>query len=70
MTVRENLDLGAYTRNRQMAQVKLDMDRVFDQFPRLKEREAQSAGTLSGGRTTDACNRQSINGAAPTADAG
>jgi branched-chain amino acid transport system ATP-binding protein len=49
MTVRENLELGAYTRHRHKAQVREDMDRVFVQFPRLKEREAQSAGTLSGG---------------------
>lgn len=49
MTVRENLELGAYTRSRQIAQVKSDMERVFEQFPRLKERGTQSAGTLSGG---------------------
>jgi branched-chain amino acid transport system ATP-binding protein len=49
MTVRENLELGAYTRHGQTAQIKQDMERVFVQFPRLKEREAQSAGTLSGG---------------------
>jgi branched-chain amino acid transport system ATP-binding protein len=49
MTVRENLELGAYTRHRLKAEVKQDMEKVFVQFPRLKEREAQSAGTLSGG---------------------
>src|SRR5580692_3839558 len=49
MTVRENLELGAYTRTGQSAKVKADMEHVFGQFPRLKEREAQSAGTLSGG---------------------
>ena len=49
MTVRENLDLGAYTRHRLKAEVREDMEKVFTQFPRLKEREAQSAGTLSGG---------------------
>ncbi len=49
MTVRENLDLGAYTRSRQKAAVREDMEKIFLQFPRLKEREAQSAGTLSGG---------------------
>ena len=49
MTVRENLELGAYTRHRRPTEVKQDMERVFVQFPRLKEREAQSAGTLSGG---------------------
>jgi branched-chain amino acid transport system ATP-binding protein len=49
MTVRENLDLGAYTRAKHRDQVRSDMERVFELFPRLKEREAQSAGTLSGG---------------------
>ncbi len=48
MTVRENLDLGAYLR-RDKQGVGEDMDRVFDLFPRLKEREKQKAGTMSGG---------------------
>jgi branched-chain amino acid transport system ATP-binding protein len=47
MTVRENLDLGAYRRRDDG--VDEDLDRVFDLFPRLKEREAQKAGTMSGG---------------------
>jgi branched-chain amino acid transport system ATP-binding protein len=47
MTVRENLDLGAYLRRD--ADVNPDRDRVFDLFPRLKEREKQKAGTMSGG---------------------
>jgi branched-chain amino acid transport system ATP-binding protein len=47
MTVRENLDLGAYLRRD--ADVGQDLDRVFDLFPRLKEREKQKAGTMSGG---------------------
>jgi branched-chain amino acid transport system ATP-binding protein len=47
MTVRENLELGAYLRRD--ARVKDDLDRVFDLFPRLKEREKQKAGTMSGG---------------------
>jgi branched-chain amino acid transport system ATP-binding protein len=47
MTVRENLELGAYLRRD--ANVQGDMDRVFDLFPRLKEREKQKAGTMSGG---------------------
>jgi len=47
MTVRENLDLGAYLRRD--TNVNEDMDRVFDLFPRLKEREKQKAGTMSGG---------------------
>ncbi|HEX4282903.1 MAG TPA: ABC transporter ATP-binding protein [Solirubrobacteraceae bacterium] len=47
MTVRENLDLGAY-RRRDDGIVE-DLDRVFELFPRLKERERQKAGTMSGG---------------------
>ena len=48
MTVRENLDLGAYLREDKPG-IAQDMDRVFDLFPRLKEREKQKAGTMSGG---------------------
>ena len=48
LTVEENLRLGAYTR-RDRAGVAADMDRVFNYFPRLKERIRQQAGTLSGG---------------------
>jgi branched-chain amino acid transport system ATP-binding protein len=48
MTVRENLDLGAY-RRRDAASVASDMERVFALFPRLKERVSQKAGTMSGG---------------------
>jgi branched-chain amino acid transport system ATP-binding protein len=47
LTVRENLAMGAYLRND--GGVAGDLDRVFDLFPRLKERIAQVAGTLSGG---------------------
>ena len=47
MTVRENLELGAYLRRD--ANVRDDLDRVFDLFPRLREREKQKAGTMSGG---------------------
>jgi branched-chain amino acid transport system ATP-binding protein len=47
MTVRENLDLGAY--RRRGPQVAADMEKVFTLFPRLKERENQKAGTMSGG---------------------
>ena len=47
MTVEENLDMGAFTRpGGEVADAKA---RVFDQFPRLKERRTQVAGTLSGG---------------------
>ena len=47
MTVRENLELGAYLRRD--ASIQSDLDRVFELFPRLKEREKQKAGTMSGG---------------------
>jgi len=47
MSVRENLDLGAFLRRDDRIQD--DMDRVFDLFPRLKERENQKGGTMSGG---------------------
>jgi branched-chain amino acid transport system ATP-binding protein len=47
MSVRENLDLGAYLRRDE--DINADLDRVFDLFPRLKEREKQKAGTMSGG---------------------
>jgi branched-chain amino acid transport system ATP-binding protein len=48
MTVRENLELGSYLRT-DKAKVKEDMDRVMELFPRIRERLAQKAGTLSGG---------------------
>jgi len=48
LTVSENLDMGAYTRT-DKNQVEKDLDRVFNLFPRLKERRNQVAGTLSGG---------------------
>ena len=47
MTVRENLDLGAF--RRRGPEVAEDLERVFGLFPRLKEREKQKAGTMSGG---------------------
>jgi branched-chain amino acid transport system ATP-binding protein len=47
MTVRENLDLGAY--RRRGPAIAADLERVFTLFPRLEERERQKAGTLSGG---------------------
>jgi branched-chain amino acid transport system ATP-binding protein len=59
MTVRENLDLGAYRRHgvfwrraasrQRRATVAQDMERVFALFPRLEERSGQKAGTMSGG---------------------
>ncbi len=48
MTVRENLELGAF-RRKDRAEIQADMDRVFELFPRLKERVTQKAGTMSGG---------------------
>ena len=47
MTVRENLELGAYLRRD--SRVESDLRRVYDLFPRLEEREKQKAGTMSGG---------------------
>ncbi|KLU66977.1 high-affinity branched-chain amino acid transport ATP-binding protein LivF [Desulfosporosinus acididurans] len=48
MTVSENLDMGAYLR-KDKSGIKQDVERVFELFPRLKERKSQVAGTLSGG---------------------
>ncbi len=48
MTVLENLEMGAYHRN-DRSEIRQDMDRVFELFPRLKERTKQEAGTMSGG---------------------
>ena len=48
MTVRDNLEMGAFTR-RDAAEVAESLEMVFERFPRLKERETQIAGTLSGG---------------------
>ena len=48
MTVMENLDMGAYLRTDKDG-IARDKERVFEKFPRLKERVSQTAGTLSGG---------------------
>jgi len=48
LSVRENLQMGAYLQKNR-AKITADMKRVFEMFPRLKERENQKAGTLSGG---------------------
>ena len=48
MTITENLQMGAYTRN-DKAEIAADIDKVFGIFPRLKERALQLAGTMSGG---------------------
>ena len=47
MTVRENLEMGGFTRPK--AEIPVSMEEMFTRFPRLKEREKQIAGTLSGG---------------------
>jgi len=50
MSVRENLDMGAYVRkDRKTPAYKQDLDRVYDLFPRLQERSNQAAGSMSGG---------------------
>lgn len=48
LTVQENLEMGAYSRDDKKG-IEADFERVFDLFPRLKERRKQVAGTLSGG---------------------
>jgi branched-chain amino acid transport system ATP-binding protein len=48
MTVRENLELGAFLR-RDTGGIEKDLTRVFELFPRLDERQSQKAGTMSGG---------------------
>ncbi len=47
MTVRENLEMGAYSRPK--SEIEDSIEQVFERFPRLKERRKQIAGTLSGG---------------------
>jgi branched-chain amino acid transport system ATP-binding protein len=53
MTVRENLDLGGYIRRD--GAIRSDMERVYALFPRLKERQNQLGGTLSGGEQQMLC---------------
>jgi branched-chain amino acid transport system ATP-binding protein len=48
MTVRENLEMGAYSR-RDRAGIRTDFERVYTLFPRMRERQSQLAGSLSGG---------------------
>ena len=48
LSVRDNLEMGAFTRN-DKGGIKADMEKVFELFPRLKERITQISGTLSGG---------------------
>ena len=49
MTVLENLEMGKYHRKHARSEMDEDLEKVYDLFPRVKERAAQSAGTLSGG---------------------
>jgi branched-chain amino acid transport system ATP-binding protein len=49
MTVRENLEMGAYSRKDRKETAAKDFERVFGLFPRLEERASQVAGTMSGG---------------------
>lgn len=49
LTVHENLEMGAFSRTDGKAAVSNDIDRMYDTFPRLKERSSQLAGTMSGG---------------------
>jgi branched-chain amino acid transport system ATP-binding protein len=49
LTVRENLELGGFKHRRDAAKVRSLVEKVFVMFPRLRERAAQNAGTLSGG---------------------
>src|SRR5947199_3667310 len=49
MSVKENLEMGAYARSDPPAEIAKDFERVYELFPRLKERLTQRAGTLSGG---------------------
>ncbi len=49
LTVRENLELGGFKYRRDGARVRGLIDRIFEMFPRLRERSGQNAGTLSGG---------------------
>lgn len=49
MTVMENLEMGKFFRKNRKAELDEDLDRIFELFPRLKERIQQAGGTLSGG---------------------
>jgi branched-chain amino acid transport system ATP-binding protein len=49
LTVRENLELGAFKYRKEHARVRGRMEAMFDMFPRLRDRAVQNAGTLSGG---------------------
>ena len=49
LSVRENLEIGAYSRKMSSKQVDKEIEKIYEMFPRLREREKQMGGTLSGG---------------------
>jgi branched-chain amino acid transport system ATP-binding protein len=49
MTVKENLEIGKYSRSKQQNEMQEDLDKIFNLFPLLKSRFSQLGGTLSGG---------------------
>ena len=55
LTVQENLSMGAYRLGSDRAAIEANLDRVFELFPRIKERRKQIAGTLSGGEQQMLC---------------
>ena len=55
LTVLENLNMGAYRLGNHRAEIKVNMDRVFQLFPRIADRQGQLAGTLSGGEQQMLC---------------
>ena len=67
MTVRENLDMGAYTR-RNRVEINQDLQRVFTLFPRLKERERQVPGPGHDEPAPAAAARRAFDGPGPDAD--
>ena len=69
MSVLENLEMGAFQRNDRAA-IREDLERVYSLFPRLAERKAQKAGTLSGRRAADGRDGPRAHGPAEAADAG
>ncbi len=55
LTVQENLNMGAYRLGSNRARISANLERVFELFPRIKERRRQIAGTLSGGEQQMLC---------------
>ena len=65
LTVRENLELGAFKHRQDGAKVRRLIDKAFEMFPRLRERTSQNAGTLSGGEQQMLCLDEPSLGLAP-----